>query len=472
MINQIKVLIYCPLIILSILATNTSARNVIVFLNQQKAINTPDLYKASIGNPAIATAKVMKEINQVLVTGVSLGTTNLTIWDQNDQQKQIGITVLLDLTELKKEIQLRIKGIKGVYLRSVGTRIQLTGTIYKLNHYNKLLRIRNDYPLVVIDVNINDQMIDGISAKIKNDFERSGLKNLTVRRIGKKIMLEGEVIDEMSRSKALQIASAHFSDILKSIQIARFHNKSVQVKVDFIEINKTVKDNLGIQWMGNNTGIFGLRFEGVGQGQIGSPFSGNFNISGHYGVIINAIKNSGRSRILAQPRILCSSDKPGKFFTGGEIPVPEKTTTASSTSISYRYKPYGISLEIFPYVNHNEEISMTINVEHSDLGEAIDGTYRFNKSYVNTNINVKDGQTIVLSGLLNQSNKKSKDDIKFLSKIPVLGKLFSSRSYRNGQSELVIFVTPEIIKKDHRPTFSQEIQLKYNNQNKEFPIMN
>jgi len=450
----------------------SDARDINVFLNQQKAINTPNIYKASIGNPAIATAKVMKELSQLLVTGISLGTTNLTIWDKNDQQEQISITVTLNLTELKKEIQMRINGLKGVYLRSGGSRIILSGTIYKLEHYNKILMIKNEYPLVVMDVAISDKMIMGIVSKIKKDFEDSGLYTLNVRKISKKLMLEGEVDDEASKSKALNIASAHFSNIIDAIQIEQINNKSVEVKVDFIEIDKTIKDDLGIKWMGTNTGVFGLSLDAVGGGQFSSPFVGSYNVSGTYGVIINAIKNNGRSRILAQPRIVCASGKAGKFFTGGEIPVPVKTTTQSSTSISFNYKPYGIALNIFPYVNNQNEIAMTINVEHSDLGELVDGTYSFNKSFVNTNIKVKDGQTIVLSGLLNQSNKKSSDEIKLLGKIPVLGKLFSSRSYLNGQNELVIFVTPTLIKNDHQPSFSQDIQNKFYEQNHAFPIMN
>jgi len=474
-----KIKIATALICFLVLSSLAFSKEEIVFMNQQKTIDFPGIKKASIGNPGIATAQVIKELNKILVTGESIGTTNLTVWDKNDRQEQIVITVMLDLTEMAKEIRERLYGVNGIYVRTARSRVIISGTLKKQKDIIKVSRIINDYPLVINDTSVSDKMIDSIVNKINKEFIDFKLDNLTAKRIGKTVMIEGEVSNKEAEIKAKTIASSLFSNVKYAFRIAKISKKTVSIKVDFIEIDKDIKDDLGIKWSDSSgkVGVFGSDINGYANGSFGlsnNPFTGGYNITGNYRLVLNSLKSSGKSRILAQPRLICGSEEKAVFKTGGEVAIPKVSISANTTTHSSEYKPFGIKLVIFPYVNDKNEIAAKIELEHSAISNIVQGLPEFHKSYVNTSIKVKSGQTIVISGLSSLSNKKSIDQITLLGSIPILGYLFKSKSTINGKNEIIIFVTPEIVNNDTEdiPKISREMMKKFKNQDHEFPVIN
>jgi pilus assembly protein CpaC len=173
--------------------------------------------------------------------------------------------------------------------------------------------------------------------------------------------------------------------------------------------------------------------------------NGAYRFGSSYGVTIKMVQNNKNAHFIARPKLLCRSGEKAEFLAGGEIPI--KTVAENLSSVEY--KPFGIILNIEPVVDNYGNIATSIEVENSTISEFLDGEPAFQSSRVRTNINVKSGEVIVLSGLVNREHAKAVDKIPLLGSIPILGELFKSRSFKSNKSELVIFVTPVVMSPDN-----------------------
>jgi pilus assembly protein CpaC len=158
---------------------------------------------------------------------------------------------------------------------------------------------------------------------------------------------------------------------------------------------------------------------------------------------LNLMEQNGTASILAQPTLSARSGSKASFLAGGEFPY--SVSNINGTTIAF--KPYGIRLDIEPRVDHNGVIRAKIMSEVSDIDTSVSTTsgpaLRTRKT--ETEFNVQEGGTIVLSGLLKRDVSTSIDKVPFLGDIPVLGALFRSKRFQNNETELVVFVTPKAV---------------------------
>lgn len=159
-----------------------------------------------------------------------------------------------------------------------------------------------------------------------------------------------------------------------------------------------------------------------------------------------ALENHGYGKILASPNILCRSGKEAEFLAGGEFPIKVMNFRVAEVI----WKRYGILLKVKPKADAAGRISLSIETEVTTLDKAqeIDGIPGLLTNRVSSHFDLTRPQTIALSGLLKNDNGQSSDGLPFLSRLPVLGALFSSKNYREDRSELVIFVRPTILKEN------------------------
>lgn len=175
-----------------------------------------------------------------------------------------------------------------------------------------------------------------------------------------------------------------------------------------------------------------------------NPMETYFGIATTIGSQINILTENGDAFELAAPQLSARSGGSATFLAGGEIPIP---SVGGFGATSVEYKEYGIKLDIQPVVNSNGEISTTVMTEVSkiDPSRTIQGFPGFLTRRAETELNVRAGQTIVISGLVNVTGSDGFGGVPGLSNIPVLGRLFRSDSFRAGRTDLVVFVTPRII---------------------------
>jgi len=234
--------------------------------------------------------------------------------------------------------------------------------------------------------------------------------------------------------------------------------KMVQIKVRMIEFRKSALGKLGIDWsdsvagpsfatagdlIGNN--LFRPAAEGFNNlPNTVSPFSTYFGIASNITSRINLLASSGDAVTLAEPVLSCASGGSASFLAGGEVPYP---TVGSNGQTTVQFKEYGIKLNVSPSIDDAGNVRTTVETEISQLDPAVtvQGAPGLLTRKAQTQVNVRSGQTIVISGLLSSENSKDVDRIPGIGNLPIIGNFFKSQNSRNAVSELVIFLTPEVI---------------------------
>ncbi|MCZ6804952.1 MAG: type II and III secretion system protein [Proteobacteria bacterium] len=146
--------------------------------------------------------------------------------------------------------------------------------------------------------------------------------------------------------------------------------------------------------------------------------------------------------ILAEPRLAARSGGEATFLAGGEFPI--ESSSINGTTIEF--KEFGIGLTVKPTVDRNNNVHAYVETELSaiDNSVAVNGVPGLISRKTTADVILDSGETLVMSGLINQQSSKDITGLKFLSDIPILGELFKSRTFRDQKSELVIFVTPQV----------------------------
>ena len=301
--------------------------------------------------------------------------------------------------------------------------------------------------------------------ELKRQFPGSRLRASSVNG---RIMLSGEAVDAATLDKAVTIARQFSPEIINSVSV--MSPQQVMLEVRFIEISRTAGRELGVQWnMFNRNAVVNVGSQqpasnlpittsagevaaGVLSG--GSPFgfaigrilSGSTTID----VAINALEQKGIARSLAEPNLIALSGDTASFLAGGEYPIPVAGTLGQ---ITVDYKKYGVGLAFTPTVLSHGLINLKIEPEVS----AIDTTHSvtivngvsvpaLTVRRASTTIELRDGQSFMIGGLLQSDNRNQLDQLPWLGSVPVLGTLFSSKSYQQNQTDLAIIVTPHVVR--------------------------
>lgn len=239
---------------------------------------------------------------------------------------------------------------------------------------------------------------------------------------------------------------------------------TILIKAKLIEVKKSALRDIGIDWADVAPGpVFGTLSEFVtnpyyrvippGIDHIeGLPLelgtSNNyFALTTVVESVVRMLVNNGDARVLAEPTLTCIDGGEADFLVGGEVPIPVQNQDGA---INVIFKEFGIILHVEPRTNDSGLIRTKVNVEVSSVDKGIEvlGIPGFATRKTNTEMNVQTGETMVIAGLFSSEDAKTVVKVPGLGQIPVLGELFKSRQFRRGETELVVLVTPQIVKSD------------------------
>lgn len=242
---------------------------------------------------------------------------------------------------------------------------------------------------------------------------------------------------------------------------------TILIKAKLIEVKKSALRDVGIDWADVAPGpVFGTLGEFVTNpyyrvvppgvnGLDGLPLelgtSNNyFAMTTVVESVIHMLVNNGDARLLAEPTLTCIDGGQADFLVGGEVPIPVQNQDGALNVI---FKEFGIILNVEPRTNESGLIRTKVNVEVSSVDKGIEvlGIPGFATRKTNTEMNVQSGEAMVISGLFSSEDAKTVVKVPGLGNIPVLGELFKSRQFRRGETELVVLVTPQIIRADSEP---------------------
>lgn len=283
--------------------------------------------------------------------------------------------------------------------------------------------------------------------------------HIKAQSLGDSVVLSGTVTSPEAAATAANIAAKFIGSpdkIVNSINVSG--SDQVNLRVVIAEVEKNTVRKLGIDMAGtvgavaaasspNNLAynLAGLsakptKLFGIGDGAASSALNiGTDNFS----MMINALKTQGVVRTLAEPNVTAISGQPAKVVVGGEIPY----TIISDNGNTVNFKEYGVILKFTPVVLSSGRISLNINTEVSDVDTSYGtDTPALKKRGAETTVEVPSGGAIAIGGLLRDNITKTISGTPGLSDLPILGALFKSDAYKRQQTELVVFVTPYLVK--------------------------
>ncbi len=341
---------------------------------------------------------------------------------------------------------------------------------------------RDRQPVQIFDVTVSYDL-SGLATEITH-FAGTGIK---ITAIGAHIMLSGTAPDAATLDKAMLIARQFDKDAINTVQVMQ--QQQVMLEVRFIEVDRNASRELGVQWNmfgGSSVANIGSQLPASqlpitqpgGAFQQPGTTSGGANVnsgslttssvvaagvlsgSAPYGFLVSnlsnalqvevsALEQNGLARTLAEPNLVALSGDTASFLAGGQIPIPE---AGSLGTVSFAYQPYGVGLSFTPTVLRDGLINLVIKPEVSEidtthtvtvLGTSVPGLITRKAS---TTLELRDGQSFMLGGLLQNTSQNAADQLPWLGDVPVLGTLFRSSEYQKNETDLVIVVTPHIVR--------------------------
>lgn len=294
------------------------------------------------------------------------------------------------------------------------------------------------------------------------------------------------VIDEKSNTVVIRDTPDAIAVAEKLVAAHDVPDAEVMLEVEVLEISRDRISNIGIKWpdavslsLPNGSGPGGvltygeLRALGRNQALVGPA---------QLGVGINAKLIDSDANLLASPRIRVRHKEKARILIGDRVPFVSGSNTVTTganpiVSNSVQYLDVGIKLEVEPYVYSENDVGIKINMEVSNIAREIpnkntgDVLYQIGTRSASTSLRLKDGETQVLAGLISDQERSSADKVPGLGQTPLLGRLFSNNTGNNSKTEIVLSITPRIIRgQNGMATALRDIWSGTDTQIREFPL--
>lgn len=279
---------------------------------------------------------------------------------------------------------------------------------------------------------------------------------VSIGSVNGKVRIGGRVKDSVTLTRILDVAQQYGTDpVINAVDVEESQQVNLEVRV--LEVSRNAGRELGVSWRAS-TDNAGSDLGGL-VGTVGTFATGNAPFANiiarvidsglNIDVIIRALEDKKLARRLAEPNLTTLSGEEASFHAGGEVPVPVATDEGK---IVIAFKEYGVKLKFTPIVLDNSKIHISLEPEVSEVDPTV--TIRtasieipaFITRKAKTVIELRDGQSFAIAGLLQSTNRKLQSQVPFLGQVPILGALFRSSSYIKNETDLVIIVTPRIVR--------------------------
>lgn len=424
-----------------------TATPVDVPVGKSTLLRTPDaVARLSVGNPLVVDAIVISP-REVYLLGKKVGSTNVIVWTKGGSTLIADVTVGVDAAALERKLAQLMPNEKYIRTSIAADSVVLSGSVTDAAKARQAVAIAEAFVRnLTSSVSIPVSMDNGGGA---------GLRGLSMQSGG-----------GMTDSESGTLGN---NKIINLLQVLTPQQVILEVKV--AEVSKVVLDKFGIGYEGST-----LTSSGTGPGgatsfvkeevrSVVNPGSGVVlgsrpDLKGVANIdleqlTIEAQKQDGLVKILAEPNIVALSGQEASFLAGGRIFIPIVTSSAAGSAVSLDEKEFGIGVKFTPTVLDNGRINLVIAPEVSELSQAGSSFTTVNGSTtvlpsistrrVTTTVQLSDGQSLAVAGLMKNNVKEVIKAFPILGEIPILGALFRSSEFQNEQTELLFVITPRLI---------------------------
>lgn len=378
----------------------------------------------SVANPSVAEA-ILVGPREISLIGRSIGSTTLILGNENQGRQLVDLTVGLDLAGLKNQLHQIYPG-QDVEVRPAPAGIVLSGTVSGPEIIEQVALLAASY--------LPHPVPPARPYAVTNLVRVGGLQQ---------VLLE-----------------------VKFAEVARRSSRDWQAALGVTGQGQDLQIAAGIGGLDVSTGVP----PGLSQGSLLLNFAGNqANIFAKLDNLTAALKfleEEGLARVLAEPRLVTRSGIPASFLAGGEFPIPVLQQTGGGNAITIQFREFGVSLKFTPVVLSDGKISLQVAPTVSEIAPGDPSripTGILGANFVvpslttrklETTVELYDGQTLALAGLLQDTMRESAKKIPGLGDLPILGSLFRSSNFIQNKTDLLIAVTPHLIKPNREGTLT------------------
>jgi len=369
----------------------------------------------------------------------------------------IGKSVVIDLPRDVKDVLVADPKIANAVIRTARRAYIIGSTVGQTNVY---FFDQNGQQIIGLDIAVTRDL-NGLRAAIRQALPNADVR---VEGIGDGVVLSGNVQSPVDAQTAFDIATRLVDDGRKVVNGITIHGRDqVMLKVTVAEVQREVMKQLGVNLsgeVGSGSSVFrflnNTPFPVTGQPIIaGNAISAQLN---GITATLRAMERAGVIRTLAEPTLTAISGESANFLAGGEFPVQGGVTCngsgiTQSCTQQILWKKFGVSLGFTPVVLSEGRISLKIMTEVSELsteaaletaGQATVPSIRTRRA--DTTLEIPSGGSLAMAGMIQEQTKQQINGLPGLMQVPVLGQLFRSRDFVNRQTELVVIVTPYVVR--------------------------
>jgi len=428
--------------------------------------------RVAVGQSKIAEVRALSP-KEVLINALRPGTTNIIIWHRDETTSVYNLTVKYDVSEIKKKLKEMVPGAE----------VTLTTSYSMLKVYGKDKEDKEDKNsgenqnsgdgMLMISGQVDDQeTMDRILRVVRAFVDRDYIKNLLRLKGPQQVQLEARIV-EVSRSSMkkyglgfLLHGTSNGNLIGGGLLPPGIGGRGGGYSSGGESVNMNLKGIPGTPGGASITQnpdgsittvvnpAMAAHFTMDSVFPMASPFTNAFQIAFHLldddiSGILSLLKSQGLATIMARPTLVAMSGQEASFHVGGSFPVP---VTGTLGTTGFQDQEYGVELEFVPTVVGKETINLVVTTSISDIdystsvtsgGATVPGVVSREAS---STLQLKDGQTFAIAGLLKEKINSVVNKVPLLGDIPVLGALFRSKDYLKDETELIIMVTPRLVK--------------------------
>jgi pilus assembly protein CpaC len=396
----------------------------------------------SVSQPEVAKVDVVRP-NQLLIGGKAVGTTSLIVFNEKGDVSNFDLIVLPDVGALRGQMRLLFPNEK-VEVGTSGPSLVLKGEVSNEVVYDKVLEIARTYVPPKPPKDVAPPTTTSVS--VSRSSPRLPQTGTAFAGGGQLVFNEEPSITDSDRWDDKKKIDG-IIDLLTIKEVRQIELDVIVAEVALLKLrdigfnfsqqtNRTTTDTL----LGSQSGFVPPITA------IGGP-SGIFQyISGSYSLttLFRLLQNKDITEILAQPRLVMKNGRSGGFLAGGEFPVVGVT----ADTFEVEFKPFGVRLDFVPTLNWSDRIDLRVFPEVSELDPSVNvnGIPGLKVRRTVNRVEMKEGESLVIGGLLDRRILKDLTKFPYLGDIPILGAIFRSTRFRNQETELVFVITPRVVK--------------------------
>lgn len=314
---------------------------------------------------------------------------------------------------------------------------------------------------------------DGAQKPLINTDASGGATQSLVLPAGGQVRI---VADESNNSILVMASARDFLVIESALKRLDVQEMQVLIEASILEVSLTDELSYGLEWYFKNNDVYkGKLGEGLldldanaGIGAAIPGFSYTLSGGGVVNAVLNALARDSKLNVISSPSLMVLDNRTARITVGDQVPVKSQTATTEGGVIieSIQFKDTGVQLEVTPRINSGGLITMEIRQDVTDVGAVEDATGQrsFRQRNIQSTISIQNADTIMLGGLITENATNSESGVPGLRDIPILGALFGKSAESNRRTELVVLITPRVVRNSNdAQLLTEEYRMRMNN---------